>query len=293
MTMNELEFPSWKSLLQKWLARGNFIQGAVGTGESLGLGSGLLKGRASRPHLRHLLQPLLLCICLNVAVPLRAADSVAVENTKPGTTLWQLQNPATMSGDNDINPSDYALAEIQGYASLTSVNQGGSIDFHVRTINTNSYTLSIFRMGWYNGLGGRLMLGPITLPGVVQPMPLPPVYQPVGTGLVECNWSVSYSLTVPTTWVSGVYLVKLSLSTPAAESYIIFVVRDDARNSPILVQSSVATYQAYNEWGGSSLYTTIGGVKTGYEVSFNRPYWRNYGAGDFISLNGPPATRCN
>ena len=173
--MNELEFPSWKSLLQKWLARGNFIQGAVGTGESLGLGSGLLKGRASRPHLRHLLQPLLLCICLNVAVPLRAADSVAVENTKPGTTLWQLQNPATMSGDNDINPSDYALAEIQGYASLTSVNQGGSIDFHVRTINTNSYTLSIFRMGWYNGLGGRLMLGPITLPGVVQPMPLPPV----------------------------------------------------------------------------------------------------------------------
>jgi hypothetical protein len=190
---------------------------------------------------------------------------------------------------NDLNPADYANAEIQGYASRTSVNQGGSIDFHVRTINTNSYTLSIFRMGWYSGTGGRLMLGPVTLPGVVQPMPRAPVYPPSGTGIVECNWSTSYSLTVPTDWVSGVYLVKLSLSSPAKESYIVFVVRDDARNSPILFQSSVTTYQAYNEWGGSSLYTnTSGGDKTGVKVSFNRPYWRNFGAGDFISLNGAP-----
>jgi hypothetical protein len=84
-------------------------------------------------------------------------------------------------------------------------------------------------------------------------------------------------------------LVKLSLSSPAKESYIVFVVRDDARNSPILFQSSVATYQAYNEWGGSSLYTnTSAGDKTGVKVSFNRPYWRNFGAGDFISLNGAP-----
>jgi hypothetical protein len=257
------------------------------TGETLGPRHAL-NDRAPSSYLATFLRTLFLCACLNAAAPLRAADSVALENTKPGTTLWKLTNPANMYGDNDLNSADYALAEIQGYASLTSVNQGGAIAFYVRTINTNPYTLSIFRMGWYNGLGGRLMLGPLTLPGVVQPMPSPPVYQPTGTGLVECNWSVSYNLTIPTDWVSGIYLVKLALSAPAAESYIVFVVRDDARNSPVLVQSSVATYQAYNEWGGSSLYSTAGGVKTGYKVSFNRPYWRNYGAGDFISLNGPP-----
>ena len=193
-----------------------------------------------------------------------------------------------MFGANSLNPADYAVAEIQGYASLTSVNQGGTIDFHVRTINTNPYTLSIFRIGWYNGAGSRLMLGPITLPGVVQPMPPAPVYPPAGTGIVECNWSVSYSLTVPTDWVSGVYFVKLSLSSPWKESYIVFVVRDDARNSPLLYQSSVATFQAYNEWGGSSLYTvTPGGQKTGVKVSFDRPYWVNYGAGNFIDFNEP------
>src|SRR2546428_9023946 len=99
------------------------------------------------------------------------------------------------------------------------------------------------------------MSGMFTQPGAVQQTPPPPVFQPTGSGLVECNWSVSYHLTIPADWVSGVYLVKLSLSSPAAESYIIFVVRDDSRNAPILVQTSFATYAAYNEWGGSSLYT--------------------------------------
>src|SRR5205807_633196 len=115
-----------------------------------------------------------------------------------------------------------------------------------------------------------------------------PVFQPAGSGLVECNWTSSYHLTIPTDWVSGVYLAKLSLSSPAAESYIVFVVRDDSRNSDVLVQASFATYQAYNEWGGSSLYTRSGDAKTGYKVSFNRPFWRNFGAGDFVSLNGNP-----
>jgi hypothetical protein len=239
------------------------------------------------------LRCLLICLCLALAGAVRAADSVAIENAKPGTTAWQLTNPASMFGVNSTNPADYAVAEIQGYASKASLNQGGSIDFFVRTINTNSYTLAIYRIGWYGGAGGRLMFGPVTLPGVVQPMPPAPVFQPAGSGLVECNWTSVLSMTIPVDWVSGVYLVKLSLSSPAAESYIVFVVRDDARPSAILVQSEVATYQAYNEWGGSSLYSIANGAKTGYKVSFNRPYWRNFGAGDFVSLNGNPGYEIN
>ena len=169
----------------------------------------------STTPLRYLLRALPFCICLSLAVPVRAADSIATENAKPGTGLWQLTNPASMYGSNSTNASDYAIAEIQGYASRTSVNQGESIDLYVRTINTNSYDLTVFRIGWYNGLGGRLMLGPVTLPGVVRQMPPPPIFQPTGTGMVEANWNVSYNLAIPTDWVSGVYLVKLSLSAPA------------------------------------------------------------------------------
>src|SRR5207302_8583883 len=151
------------------------------------------------------LRYLLPCIYLGLAGAVRAADSVAVENAKPGTSTWQLTNPASMSGANSTVASGYAVAEIQGYASRTSVNQGETINFYVRTINTNSYTLSIYRIGWYGGSGGRLMQAPVTLAGVVQPMPPAPVFQPAGDGLVDCNRHVSYSLTVPTDRVSGIY----------------------------------------------------------------------------------------
>src|SRR6266849_1809845 len=80
------------------------------------------------------------------------------------------------------------------------------------------------------------------------------------TGLVECRWSKSYSLTVPdkaidpTDWTSGIYLAKLTADPSGKQSYIIFVVRDDDRPSQYLFQSSITTYQAYNNWGGKSLY---------------------------------------
>src|SRR4051794_6252052 len=45
-----------------------------------------------------------------------ATNPVQIENAKPGTTAWQLSNPA-------IN------REVEGYASLTSVNRGGQISF--------------------------------------------------------------------------------------------------------------------------------------------------------------------
>ena len=39
-----------------------------------------------------------------------------------------------------------------------------------------------------------------------QPVPLP---QPV-TGLIECGWSPTLTVSVPTWWPSGVYLTKLT-----------------------------------------------------------------------------------
>jgi hypothetical protein len=56
-------------------------------------------------------------------------------------------------------------------------------------------------------------------------------------------------LSVPSTWVSGFYLVKLQASS-GKQSYIIFVVRNDGRQSDLFFQASVTTYQAYNAWGG-------------------------------------------
>jgi hypothetical protein len=218
-----------------------------------------------------------------------AQNPIQVENAKPGTTDWRLANP---SSDN----------EIEGYASLTSVNHGGQIQFFVNTADS-SYTLEVFRMGWYNGAGSRRMTDPVTLSGRVQPAP----HIDPESGLAECVWLDPYTLTVsnpkdPSDWVSGVYLAKLTGLQSTKQSYIVFVVRDDARKSDYLYQSSVTTFQAYNNWGGRSLYSFNSDGGAAQKVSFNRPYgvsiWnpdaaQGVGAGEFLTNVQPQGETYN
>jgi hypothetical protein len=214
-----------------------------------------------------------------------AGNPIQRENARPGTTEWQLTNPAV-------------LQEIEGYASLTSVEKGRPIHLYVNT-QDDSYRMDVYRMGWYGGAGGRLILGGIIRKGIRQAMP---VADPE-TGLIECRWTDPYALTTDnphdkTDWLSGVYLVKLTARPSGKQGYIIFVVREDTRQSDYLFQSSVTTYQAYNNWGGQSLYGFNSVGRPARKVSFNRPYLMSEnpvaasgnGAGEFLAnLSVPPS----
>lgn len=206
-------------------------------------------------------------------------SALAAENRRPGSTAWRITLPA-------------ANHEIEGYASATSVNHGGAIDLFVNTA-APSFHLDIYRMGWYQGSGARLMRAVPTMRGRRQPS-----CGIAGTGrsgYISCRWQASYHLAVPSSWLSGVYLAKLTAAGRVAhawQSYIIFVVRNDASTSAVLFQSSVNTYQAYNGWGGRSLYAqTDSKGKTiaprYFAVSFDRPYARGWGAGDFFYWEYP------
>jgi hypothetical protein len=234
----------------------------------------------------HCCSGFLVSVTILMLFPTRAqADSplnyVQIENAKPGTSDWRLTNPGVTSGI------------IEGYASLTSANRGDQIQFFVNTLEP-SYTMDIFRMGYYGGLGGRRMLDTLSLPGVSQP---PPTMDAV-TGLIECNWVNPYTLTIPNTsdptdWMSGIYLVKLTAASSGTQQYIIFAVRDDARATDMLMAQTVNTYQAYNPWGGKSLYGTIQNradtANKAMKVSFNRPYFGedSNGASAFFSWEFP------
>jgi len=212
------------------------------------------------------------------------ANLIHDENARAGTTLWRLSKPA-------------ANHEIEGYASLTSVNRGERLLLFVNTADP-TYTIDIYRMGWYDGAGARLVLGGIVRQAVAQPQPL---VDPL-TGLVECNWTDPYVLTAGSTddggdWLSGVYLAKLTAGTTGGQSYIVFVVREDGRPSDYLFQSSVTTFQAYNNWGGKSLYDfNSTEARRARRVSFNRPYAPSSnpaaaygaGAGEFITNSSVP-----
>jgi hypothetical protein len=208
-------------------------------------------------------------------------NPTAQENRQPGSNKWQL-------GLAGFQIATDPGQQIAGYASATSANKGESITFHITVTPVQTYTIDIYRVGWYNGRGGRLLQHVDAQAGVHQPV-CPP--QP-DTGLIACDWPASYALSIPETWASGVYLALLT-NAQKYQNYIIFVVRDDERVADILYQQSVTTYQAYNDYPddgktGKSLYAynsygppTLAGDRRAVKVSFDRPY--NYGAGQFMN----------
>jgi len=239
-----------------------------------------IKAKYSLRALSLVIAAAILAIAWRAGIAQISPNPIQVENARPGTTAWMIQNAAVNNVNAQTTPS-----AIEGYASAASVNRGGQISFYVNTSDP-SYTLQVFRLGYYAGLGGRAETEPITLPGVVQTIPQP---DPT-TGMVDCNWSPAYTLTTsnpsdPTDWVSGAYLALLTGSQSKLQSYITFIVRDDSRASNVLFQSAPATSQAYNNYGGKSLYTynSSQGVAA-VKVSFNRPYFDGQGTGNFMSF---------
>ncbi|HEV8345722.1 MAG TPA: N,N-dimethylformamidase beta subunit family domain-containing protein, partial [Vicinamibacterales bacterium] len=148
--------------------------------------------------------------------------------------------------------------------------------------DATTYRVDIFRLGYYNGVGARkITSSTITLQS---PQVQPLCVTDSTTGLVDCGtWATSASWSTAGQ-VSGIYLAKLTRidnGVPAAgASHIIFVVRDDTRHANLLFQTSDTTWQAYNSYGGASLYSggpvsnppVYGGGGRATKVSYNRPF---------------------
>jgi hypothetical protein len=69
----------------------------------------------------------------------------------------------------------------------------------------------------------------------------------------------------------GIYIARLVRTDTGGANHIVFVVRDDAGTSDLLFQTSDTTWQAYNSYGGNSLYAGSPAGRA-YKVSYNRPF---------------------
>ena len=180
-----------------------------------------------------------------------------------------------MSGNSALEWDVLGVGDesIQGFATDISVNRGETVDFKIDT-DADGYRLDIYRMGYYGGQGARKVA--TVLPSVPLPQNQPSCLTDETTGLIDCgNWSVSASWDVPDDATSGIYLVTAVRDDTGGASHIVFIVRDDLRVSDLLFQTSDTTWQAYNDFGGNSLYA---GEPAGraYAVSYNRPIrWRS------------------
>ena len=196
---------------------------------------------------------------------------IQVENANPGTRDWQLTKTRQLPGKINKILNNGRCPWIEGYCSANSVRAGEKLRVMVSTNPVSDFKLEIFRTGYYNGDGARLMKRFDSLKGITQPDP------PVGENYVrECKWEPSVEFEIPSDWLSGVYLGKLTADKENIQSYVIFIVRDD-RPCNFLFQCSELTWSAYNRWPANfSIYTDHEGFSTtgapSGTVSFDRPY---------------------
>ena len=151
--------------------------------------------------------------------------------------------------------------EIEGYADRVSVLPGERFRMRVSTTAPH-FTVYAFRMGarpaevWRSGrLAGVHQAPPQTVEGMV----------------TAAHWKPS--LTVDTTgWREGAYLMRLDAST-GGQRYVPITVRSASTTGRVVLVNGVTTWQAYNLWGGRSLYEGPGGYDgRSRKVTFDRPY---------------------
>lgn len=215
-------------------------------------------------------------------------DLVRVENERAGTSDWLLTKTR-------VDPkTKYRCPWIEGYCSHTSIRAGETLEIKVSTNPPSAFTIDLYRMGYYQGKGGRHLgrYGPF--PGSVQPDP------DIGEErLRACRWETALRVPIPPDWPSGVYLGKLTEEREQLQSYVIFIVRDE-RACDLVLHCSDTTWNAYNRWPSQwSLYDD--GKKQWYwgpgvRASFDRPYGKycqlldaplSQGSGEFLLWEFP------
>lgn len=205
---------------------------------------------------------------------------VIQENQRSGTAGWKIAGtpPGT----------------IAGFANRTYAAAGDTITLYVST-NAPDLHVEAYRMGYYDGQGGRLVWRSADVPGTLQPAcPLL-----MAVNMVSCdNWSPTLAVSITAAFVPGDYLVKL-VGSGGQQSYIPLTVWDPSSHATYLVKNDVLTWQAWNPYGGYDYYVGLGSCpprvyplcSRARVVSFDRPYAFSYnagqGSGDFMALELP------
>lgn len=205
------------------------------------------------------------------------ANPIVAENLRPGTDSWRL-----------VRAADDRNLQIKAYASQTSVSNGDRLGFYVSTKPAQQFRMRIYRMGYYDGLGGRLVYQSGWQAATAQ-QDCPVDSQ---TGLIRCAWRQSLEVAIARDWTTGIYLAKFE-NRNGFDTYVSFAVKDDLRIPDFLYQQPVTTYQAYNAFpddgvNGKNSYDvfswgapTLAGSRRAVRLSFNRPM-ENTGAERFF-----------
>src|SRR5262249_7354332 len=149
---------------------------------------------------------------------------------------------------------------LAAYTGALSYRAGDEVGLHVST-SAKSFSAEIARIGAHT----EVVWTRDRIPGTRHAFP-------ADAPANGCCWPAAVTIPIPAAWRSGYYRILLRATDPDPLGEAFFVVRPapPARNASILLQLTTNTYNAYNNWAGTSLY---GGSRgQGRQVSFQRPY---------------------
>ena len=152
---------------------------------------------------------------------------------------------------------------VEAYCDRLSYLPGEGVDVHVWCA-TDQFDIDVRRWGSATPGNDEVLWSATDVPGEAHPTP-------TNADSHGCDWPATVQVPIGADWPSGMYLVTLHANGAThdrAVSHAMFVVRAGrATGNPLLVLAT-NTYNAYNNWGGRSLYTG------GHQVSFDRPFGR-------------------
>ena len=182
------------------------------------------------------------------------ANWVRAENARPGTRAWRIPG-ARVAAEQDLG----------GYTDSVSVAPGQPAVLRLSS-GIGPVTVTAYRLGHYGGAGARRVWASEPLRVTRQTRP---TADPLGT--VRCSWPVTTQIDTAG-WPEGSYLLRLDAGGRAR--YVPLTVRSTSTRGRLVLVSATTSYQAYNQWGGYSLYKGPDGSfgTRARVVSFDRPY---------------------
>jgi len=201
---------------------------------------------------------------------------LSAESGQAESVLGASPSPASGEGEplapelrEKLWTSYYAGTRVWGYVNKHSVSPGEVFDLMLSVRPSDSPrrgTVQIFRVGAYGGEDRERIAEFVKVDVAPEPFcitsPAMGLCWPPGVDSIQTDG-----------WPSGYYTIDfIDDSDGSRDLNVAFiVVRLAEPTVDVLVALSTNTYQAYNAWGGSSLYESIFKGDWGHMVSFDRP----------------------
>ena len=147
---------------------------------------------------------------------------------------------------------------IDGYCFPRSAEPGESLPLHVST-DAPAFNVEIARGGAERDVVWRAE----SVRGQAHPTP-------DDAAANGCGWPAALEIPIGEDWRSGFYAVTLTAGDERADAFLVVRPGVAAPRAPMILVLATTTWNAYNDWGGPSLYTG------GTQVSFERPLARGF-----------------